>query len=300
MSDEQTSSEVAYQPWVKRISKLFNTAPQTRNDISALLKLAKENKLLGDDEYAAIEGAMEVQDIQVRDVMVPRNQMVIIAHDETPEEFLPRIIESGHSRFPVSGDDSDDIIGVLHTKSLLPLIIQKETSEFNIHAFLRPSLKVPESKRLNKLMDEFRSSHTHMAIVFDEYGAVAGLVTIEDVLEEIVGEIEDEFDVDDDHDIKKLSNNDYIIKAQTTIEDFNEALEANLDDSDVDTIGGLVGHLLGHIPQRGETLVIDNFTFKVLHADSRRVHLLRLLITQPLSWKNNLLSTTSLPLPQAA
>src|SRR5690554_634796 len=278
MSDDRNTNITDDRSWISKISQLFNSTPKTRNDISAILKLARDNKLLDDDEYAAIEGAMEVHDIKVQDVMIPRNQMVVISVNETPEQFLPRIIESGHSRFPVAGEDSDDILGILHTKDLLPLVLQADNSSFDITRFLRTPLKVPESKRLNRLMDDFRTSHNHMAIVFDEYGAVSGLVTIEDVLEEIVGEIEDEFDVEDGSNIKKLSSNDYIVKAQTLIEDFNEALNTQLDDEDVDTIGGLVGQQLGHIPQRGETVTIDNLTFKVLHADGRKVHLLRLLI----------------------
>lgn len=265
--------------WIAKLSQRFNTTPKSRKDISAILKLARDNKLLDDDEYAAIEGAMEVHDIQVRDVMIPRNQMIVVDIEETPEQFLPRIIESGHSRFPVIGESSEDIIGILHAKDLLPLILQKENTPFDISRYLRPLHKVPESKRLYKLMNDFRETHNHMALVFDEYGVVAGLITIEDVLEEIVGDIEDEFDVDDDHDIKKLSDNDYIIKAQTPIEDFNEELNASLDDSDFDTVGGLIGQQLGHVPQRGESVTIDRFTFKVLHADGRRVHLLRLLIS---------------------
>lgn len=265
--------------WIAKFSQRFNTTPKTRKEISAILKLARDNKLLDDDEYAAIEGAMEVHDIQVREVMVPRNQMIVVDIDETPAQFLPRIIESGHSRFPVIGENNDDIIGILHAKDLLPLIL-KNDAPFELVNYLRPLHKVPESKRLNRLLDDFRETHNHMAIVFDEYGAVAGLITIEDVLEEIVGDIEDEFDVEDENDIKKLSDNDYIIKAQTPIEDFNEALDAKLDDSDFDTVGGLIAQQLGHVPQRGETVTLDErFTFKVLHADGRRVHLLRLLIS---------------------
>lgn len=275
MSDDNTQ-ESEERSWLSKISQLFTHAPKTRRDISDILKLARDNGLLDADEFAAIEGAMEVNDIPVRDVMVPRNQMVIVNIDESPDEFLPRIIESGHSRFPVAGEDSEDIIGILHTKDLLPLILQRD-KHFAFQRYLRTVMKIPESKRLNKLMDEFRHKHTHMAVVYDEYGAVSGLVTIEDVIEEIVGEIEDEFD-SDDHDIKKLSSNDYIIKAQTTIEDFNKELNANLDDSDVDTIGGLVGHLLGHIPLRGEAITIGQYHFKVLHADSRKVNLIRLTI----------------------
>lgn len=277
MSEDRSANDPDVKSWIAKISQRFNT-PKTRKEISAILKLARDNKLLDDDEFAAIEGAMEVHDIQVREVMIPRNQMIVVHVDETPAEFLPRIIECGHSRFPVVGENTDDVIGILHAKDLLPLILQKDSEPFDISRYLRPLHKVPESKRLNKLMNDFRETHNHMAIVFDEYGAVAGLITIEDVLEEIVGEIEDEFDVDEEHDIKKLSDNDYIIKAQTPIEDFNEELNAQLDDSNFDTIGGLIAQQLGHVPQRGETVSLDKFTFKVLHADSRRVHLLRLII----------------------
>lgn len=277
-SEERSTSDPDDRSWIGKITQLFHSAPKTRKEISAILKLARDSNLLDDDEFAAIEGAMEVNDIQVREVMVPRNQMIVVDIDQTPEQFLPHIIESGHSRFPVVGESSDDVIGILHAKDLLPLLLDKNNSHFDISRYLRPVHKVPESKRLNKLMKEFRETRNHMAIVFNEYGGVAGLITIEDVLEEIVGEIEDEFDVEEDKQIKQLSEQDYIIKAQTTIEDFNDTFNAELDDSDFDTIGGLVTQRFGHVPQRGETVTLDRFTFKVLHADNRRLHLLRLLV----------------------
>lgn len=277
-SEERSNNDPDDRSWIGKITQLFHTTPKTRQDISAILKIARDSNLLDDDEFAAIEGAMEVNDIQVREVMVPRNQMVVVSINQVPEEFLPRIIESGHSRFPVVGESNDDVIGILHAKDLLPLILEKDQQRFDISDYLRPVHKVPESKRLNKLMKEFREMRNHMAIVFNEYGGVAGLITIEDVLEEIVGEIEDEFDVEDDSQVKQLSDNDYIVKAQTTIEDFNSAFNVELDDSDFDTIGGLVTQQLGHVPQRNETVDLEQFTFKVLHSDDRRVHLLRLQI----------------------
>lgn len=279
-SEERSTSDPDDKSWIGKITQLFNNTPKSRQEVTAILKMARENQLIDEDEFSAIEGAMEVNDIQVREVMVPRNKMVVVDIDQTPDQFLPQIIESGHSRFPVVGENNDDVIGILHAKDLLPLLLEKNESFFDISKFLRPLHKVPESKRLSKLMKEFRDTHNHMAIVYDEYGGVAGLITIEDVLEEIVGEIEDEFDVEQDSHIKKLSDNDYIIKAVTSIEDFNDAFNTRLDDSDFDTIAGLVTQQFGHVPQRNEAVTIDNMTFKVLHADERRVYLLRMLINE--------------------
>lgn len=278
--EDRSSNDPGDRSWIERITKIFSSTPRTREEVNDLLELALENKLLDGDEFTIIEGAMEVTDLQVREVMVPRSQMVVVKADETPEDFLPNIIQSGHSRFPVVGETNDDIIGILHAKDLLPLIIDKSGDAFDISRYLRPLHKVPESKRLNNLLKEFRSTRNHMAIVLDEYGGISGLITIEDVLEEIVGEIEDEFDVAEDSSIKKLSDNDYIIKALTPIEDFNEYFQVELDETDFDTIGGLVAQKVGHVPQRNETIDIAPFTFKVLHADNRRIHLLRLLINE--------------------
>ena len=279
-SEDRPANDSGSRSWIEKISKIFNSSPKTRQDINDILEKAKEDKILDIDELAIIEGAMEVNDIKVRDVMVPRSQMTVIQANQTPEEFLPAVIKSGHSRFPVAGETNDDVIGVLHAKDLLPLVIEKDNSNFDISKYLRPVHHVPESKRLSKLLNDFRTTRNHMALVINEYGGISGLITIEDVLEEIVGEIEDEFDVEEDASIKKLSDNDYIIKALTTIEDFNEEFNSNLDESTYDTIAGLVTQQFGHVPQRNETVTIDRFTFKVLHADSRRLHLLRLLIAE--------------------
>ena len=266
--------------WIDKISDVFSSTPRTREEVNALLEIARENKLLANDEFNIIEGAMEVSELQVSDVMVPRSQMVSVSNHETPEQFLANLVKSGHSRFPVIGDTQDDILGILHAKDLLPLITDTSKEEFDLSRYLRPVYKVPESKRLNKMLKSFRETRNHMAIVIDEYGNVSGLITIEDVLEEIVGEIEDEFDVDQDVPIKKIGDGDYIIKAHLTIEDFNEHFNAELDDSEFDTIAGIVTQQFGHIPQRNETVELQGFTFKVLHADNRRMHLLRLLTTQ--------------------
>lgn len=266
--------------WIDKISRFFTSTPKTREDINQFFVLAKEHQLLDDDELTIMQGALEVTDIQVREVMVPRSRMVVIKATDTPEEFLPDVIKSAHSRFPVMGEDNDDVLGILHAKDLLPLILESSQDSFDISSFIRPVHKVPESRRLNKLLHDFRTTRNHMAIVIDEYGGVSGLITIEDVLEEIVGEIEDEFDVDEDESIKRLSDKDFLVKGHTTIEDFNKALHAEMDDSEFDTIAGLVTHQFGYIPQRNETVDIEKFSFRVLHADKRRVHLLRVQVRE--------------------
>ncbi|MCY1506759.1 Magnesium and cobalt efflux protein CorC [compost metagenome] len=208
--------------------------------------------------------------------MVPRSQMVIIKASQTPREFLPAIIDSAHSRFPVIGEGPDDVIGILLAKDLLPLILQGDNDGFNVKDLLRPATFVPESKRLNVLLREFRANHNHMAVVIDEYGGVAGLVTIEDVLEQIVGDIEDEHDVEEDSYIKPLPSGDFLIKALTPIDNFNEAFESDFSDEEFDTVGGLVMNAFGHLPKRNEITEVGAFRFRVLSADSRRIHLLRL------------------------
>jgi magnesium and cobalt transporter len=223
-----------------------------------------------------MEGAMQVSDMQARDIMIPRTQMVVIKAESSLEEILPQIIRTSHSRYPVVGDSLDDIFGILLVKDLLPQILNKDQSEFNIRELLRPSVVVPESKRLNVLLREFRENRNHMAIVIDEYGGVAGLVTIEDVLEEIVGEIEDETDAMADHFIRKITDEDFFIKALTPIEDFNEYFGTRFSDEDFDTIGGLVIQALGHMPVRNETATIDRFEFQVINADQRKIHSLRM------------------------
>lgn len=277
-NEDRSSNDSGERTWIEKISQIFSSTPKTREEVNELLNLAREQALLDNDEFTIIEGAMEVKDTHVRDVMIPRPQIISVSIDATPEEFLPDVIKSGHSRFPVVGETADDILGILHAKDLLPLIISKDNQKFEITDYLRHVSKVPESKRLNKLLKYFRENRSHMAIVIDEYGGVSGLITIEDVLEEIVGEIEDEFDVQTDSTIRKLSENDYIIKALTPIEDFNESFSTELDESEFDTIAGLITQKAGHVPQRNEVIVIDQFSFKVLHADNRRMHLLRLTV----------------------
>jgi magnesium and cobalt transporter len=278
MNEGRSSNDPSELSWIEKILRTFNSSPKNREDISRFFVFAREHNLLDEDEFNIIQGAMEVTDIQVREVMIPRSKIIVIKASSTPEDFLPAVIKSGHSRFPVMGEDNDDVLGILHAKDLLPLILKNDPNNFDISRYIRPVHKVPESKRLNKLLNDFRTTHNHMALVIDEYGGISGLITIEDVLEEIVGEIEDEFDVEEDDSIKKLSNTDYLIKGHTTIEDFNNTFSCELDESEFDTIAGFVAQEFGHLPQRNESIDINNFTFKVLHADKRRIHLLRLLI----------------------
>jgi magnesium and cobalt transporter len=208
--------------------------------------------------------------------MVPRSQMMSIKANQTPREFLPSIIEAAHSRYPVVGESLDDVVGILLAKDLLPLILSGEQPNFDIKNLLRPATFVPESKRLNVLLREFRANHNHMAVVIDEYGGVAGLVTIEDVLEQIVGDIEDEHDVEEDSYVKPLPSGDFLVKALTPIDNFNEAFDTEFSDDEFDTVGGLVMSAFGHLPKRNEVTEIGEFRFRVLNADSRRIHLLRL------------------------
>ncbi len=279
MSEDRSTNESGDKSWLEKIANAFSTEPKTRDDVVDVLKSAKDNDIIDDEALSIIEGAMEVCDLQVHEAMVPRSQMVVIKASATPQEFIPALIQSGHSRFPVIGDTVDDIKGILLAKDLLSLVLDRDQLEnFDISRLLRPANFVPESKRLNVLLKEFREKRYHMAVVIDEYGGVSGLITIEDVLEEIVGDIEDETDEDDTF-IKQIGDNDYIIKALTPIEEFNEHFDSQLSDEEFDTIGGLVMHNLGHVPMRGEATLVDHFQFKVLNADNRRIHLLRMSVS---------------------
>lgn len=276
MSDDRSANESGDKSWLEKIANAFSNEPKTRDDVVDVLKSAKDNDIIDDEALSIIEGAMEVSDLQVHEVMVPRSQMVVIKASASPQEFLPAVIQSGHSRFPVIGDTIDDIKGILLAKDLLPLVLDRDQFDnFDISRLLRPSNFVPESKRLNVLLKEFREKRYHMAVVIDEYGGVSGLITIEDVLEEIVGDIEDETDEDDTF-IKQIGSNDYIIKALTPIEEFNEHFGCELSDEEFDTIGGLVMQNFGHVPTRGEATMVGRYQFKVLNADNRRIHLLRM------------------------
>jgi magnesium and cobalt transporter len=261
-----------------RLSQALLGEPSNRRELVEVLRDAESRDLMSHDALGMIEGVLQVADMQVRDIMVPRAQMDIIDKEQTPEEYLPLIVETAHSRFPMIDGDKDKVIGILLAKDVLRyfyLQTQDTRERFDIDDYLRPAVFVPESKRLNILLREFRASRNHMAIVVDEYGGVAGLVTIEDVLEQIVGEIEDEHDVEEDEmGIVKRNDGAYIVKSLTTLEDFNEYFNASFNE-DADTIGGVVMTAFGHVPQRGEKIGINRFEFEVLRADSRRIHLLK-------------------------
>ena len=275
-SSQNTKERPHERSWLDRLLNSFsNNEPQSREELLAIIKDAASNKLLDPGVLEIIEGALSVSNLQVREIMIPRSQMVVIKQDETPEEFLPKIIESCHSRFPVIGENIDDIKGILLAKDLLPLLLNRD-QPFFLETILRPANIIPESKRLNVLLKEFREKRYHMAVIIDEYGGISGLVTIEDILEEIVGEIEDETDDDDDDFIRRVSEEDYIIKALTPIEDFNKYFDADFDDADFDTIGGIITHAFGHMPARNEVVEIQGYRFRILYADNRQIHLVRL------------------------
>lgn len=273
MSDDKPPSRSFFQ----RIFDIFQSEPQDRQQLVEVLRVAKDDKLIKTDSLAMMEGVLQVAEMQVRDIMIPRSQMNVIHEDASLQEILPIVSETQHSRYPVVGENRDDIEGIMLAKELISYAYDENGSqEFDIKDILRPAYIIPESKRLDVLLTEFRSKRNHMAIVVDEYGCVSGLVTIEDVLEQIVGDIEDEFDIDDEEsNIKLHSNGEYIIKAQTDIEDFNERLGSDFPDQEFDTIGGLLVNKFGHMPQREETIKMGDFKFTVLNADQRRVHLLR-------------------------
>ena len=257
------------------LSDLFSDEPENLPELLSILRDAAERQLIDLDALNIIFGALQVSDMHARDIMIPRSSLVVVSEDQSPEELLPVIVESRHSRFPVIGDDVDDIKGILHAKDLLPLLLAENHQNFAMRDCIRPALLIPESKRLNVLLQEFRANRNHMALVVDEYGQISGAVTIEDVLEQIVGEIEDEHDVDDDSFVKQLEANSFHVKANTTVEDFNEHFHTDLSDEEFDTIGGLVLNQFGHVPERGEHIVYAGMGFEVLNADSRRIRLLK-------------------------
>lgn len=276
MADEEKDKDTgATGKWIRRITESLSGEPRDRNELIEILESAVEREIIEKDALEMLEGVLEVAELQVRDIMVPRSQMTVVDRDAAPEEILPVVIESGHSRFPVIGDDRDKIVGILLAKDLLRYFTEGGQDDFDIKECLRPAVFIPESKRLNVLLKEFRANHNHMAFVVDEYGGVAGLVTIEDVLEQIVGDIGDEYDVDDDLDIRKEEERQFAVKAQTRIEEFNEYFGAKFSDDEFDTIGGLVMSNLGRLPRRGEAFSFGGFDFKVLRGDRRRVDLLR-------------------------
>ena len=269
-SDSSSSNGSGGKTWLERLGRVFGSDPKSREDLVELLEEATERGLIEGETLKMIEGALEVDQLQVRDAMIPRSQMVVIHRGETLEDILPMIIDSGHSRFPVVGEDKDEIRGILLAKDLLQLVGVKE--ELELSDLVREPVIIPESKRLNVLLREFRLNKNHMAIVVDEYGGVAGLITIEDVLEEIVGDIDDEHDADAVQDIQRLDEGKYLVQALTAIDDFNESFETEFSDDEYDTIGGLVVAEFGRLPEAGESVKIGGWSFHITSADDRRLH----------------------------
>jgi magnesium and cobalt transporter len=270
MSEDDKQNSHEKPRWLERLSNFLLREPEDREQLIELLHSAYANNLLDADALSMIEGVLQVSEMQVRDVMIPRSQMDVIDITDPPEKFIPFVIETAHSRFPVIEENKDDVIGILLAKDLLRYYAGED---FEVRDMLRPAVFIPESKRLNVLLKEFRSNRNHIAIVVDEYGGVAGMVTIEDVLEQIVGDIEDEYDFDETEDnIIRDANGRYRVKALTEITDFNEALGTNFSDEEYSTIGGLVVSKFGHLPKRGEQVTFNNLSFTALRADSRRLH----------------------------
>ena len=276
--DPQAETRTEHPSLLDRLGAALLGEPTTRGQLLEVLRDAQSRNLLDRDALDMIEGVLSTADMPVREIMVPRAQMDVVDFSRVPDEFLPVIIESGHSRFPVIDGDRDKVIGILLAKDLLRYLQldRKRRARFNLRDILRPAVFVPESKRLNVLLREFKAARNHMAMVVDEYGGVAGLVTIEDVLEQIVGEIRDEYDIDaEDVTVIERGDGEYVVKALTTLEDFNSRLGTNFEHVEIDTIGGFVLSRLGRVPRRGEKLELDGWRFEILRADSRRVHLLK-------------------------
>ncbi len=276
MSDERpTSSGPGKRSWLERLSDAFTGEPKDREDVLNLLKDAQEKDILDGEAFKIIEGAMNVSDMHVRDIMIPRSQMVSLETDESIQQWLSKIVDSGHSRFPVLGENSDEVVGVLLAKDLLGLGLvtgfNLDDMQSRLASVIRSVNFVPESKRLNVLLKDFRSNRNHIAIVVDEYGQTAGLVTIEDVLEEIVGEIEDEHDDAADANIRPNGSGGFLVQALTPIEDFNDHFDTEFSDEEFDTIGGIVMHKFGKVPQRDESITLEDLIIRVINADNRRV-----------------------------
>ncbi len=276
MSEDQSSNGSGPKSWVERIGKVFSSEPRDRDELKELINESCEKGILDAEAVAMIEGALAVSEMQVRDAMVPRSHMVVIPLEIPLDEFLPLVLESGHSRFPVIGEDRDEVEGILLAKDLLRHYAEN-SGPLNLKALVRPAVVIPESKRLNMLLRDFRASRNHMAIVVDEYGGVSGLITIEDVLEEIVGEIDDEHDEEEEAPIKHLGKNNYQINALAEVEDFNEVFQCDFSDEGYDTVGGLLLAEFGRVPEQNEEAILaERFQFRVTAADNRRIIMLQM------------------------
>ncbi|MFT7186402.1 MAG: magnesium and cobalt transporter [Pseudohongiellaceae bacterium] len=280
MSDDKSSNTSTKAPrkmkWFSKISKHLADEPESLIDIMEILREAEVRNVIDADSLSIIEGATQVTDMQVREVMIPRPQMITVKASQEPDEYISNIIQSAHSRFPVIGDSPDDVTGILLAKDLLPLALKGNLKKGDVSELLRPATIIPESKRLNQLLKEFKLTRNHMAIVVDEYGGISGLVTIEDILEQIVGEIDDEHDIDDEAMIKQLSNGEFNVKALTPIEEFNAYFKVTFPDHEFDTIGGLALKQFGRLPRRGDKTKLYAFTLTVLNADNRTIRLLKI------------------------
>lgn len=277
MSDEDV---VESNSWLSRLGNAFGKTPKNMEQLVTLLRHIHKQQLIDIDSLRMIEGVLQIADMPVSEIMLPRAEIVTIAKDCTLEDMLTIAVKSGHSRFPVIGDNKDEVIGILLAKDLLNFVNEEERKDFAIKDILRPAYFIPENKRLNILLNEFRKNRNHIAIIVDEYGGVSGLVSIEDVIEQIVGNIEDEYDIADDIYIKEHKDNYYSIKATTPIEEFNKFFNTTFSDEEFDTIGGLVLQGFGHLPKRDETITIQGFEFKVLRANNRRIQVLQVFIPE--------------------
>ena len=287
MSDEPSSDK---QTIVKRIadyfkngSRFFSKVPKNRQDLLSCLRQSADREIIDQNSLAMIEGALQISEVRVREIMMPRSQMIVVEKDMSLPEILSVVLKTVHSRFPVIGDSKDEVLGILLAKDLLPYGFPEvqPTEVFNLQTILRPVSFIPESKRLDVLLQEFRTSRNHMAVVVDEYGGITGLVTIEDVLEQIVGNIEDEYDTEDDKLIRKYGDNGFMVRALTPVDVFNEHFKTHFDDSAVDTIGGIVMRAFGHLPRKGEVITLAGHEFKILRADRRRIYLLQVAPRAP-------------------
>ncbi|QOR39578.1 CBS domain-containing protein [Billgrantia diversa] len=282
MSDDRTNGQGS-RSWLDKLLGALSgdsESPSSREELMEFLREAATRLKLDQDAMMIIEGAMQISDQQVREVLIPRSQVAAIAVDQPAEEYLALINETGHSRYPVIGENLDEVKGLLLVKDLLKLLNspEQERERFRLEDVLRPAMFVPESKRLNSLLKEFRDTHNHMAVVVDEYGGTAGIVTIEDILEQIVGDIEDEHDTEEEDDIRELGDGRYAIRALTPIEDFNDRFGTRFSDDEFDTVGGLVMQRFGHLPGRGEHAELGGWRFTVLNADNRRIRLLEAVL----------------------
>ena len=281
MADDSRPTE--RRGWLKRLRQQMSGEPQDREGLLEELREATERGLVDADALEMLEGVLAVGELQVRDIMVSRSQMTVVERDAPSERLLPVVVESGHSRFPVIGEDRNEVVGILLAKDLLRYYAESRREDFDIREVVRPVMFVPESKRLNVLLKDFRKNRHHMAIVVDEYAGVAGLVTLEDVMEEIVGDIADEYDVEEDQSIRRETERQFTVRALTRITEFNEYFASAFSDAEFDTIGGLVAHAFGRVPRRGESVRIAEFEFRVLRADRRRIELVRVTAPRDIS-----------------